>query len=96
MFVLEDYTFTCFRIMTTIREIFKKSKKKTQETTDKILDADLSKIKEDVSKSFKNFEDKKVPVYRAILIKIIIVVCIFCTILFIYLDVLPFFKKLFL
>jgi hypothetical protein len=81
--------------MTTIREIFKKSKKKTQETTDKILDADLSKIKEDVSKSFKNFEDKKVPVYRAILIKIIIGVCIFCTIFFIIM-VYYHFSKLFL
>ena len=85
--------------MTTIRELFKKSKKKTQETTDKILDADLSKIKEDVSKSvsksFKNFEDKKVPVYRAILIKIIIGVCIFCTILFI-IWMYYLFKKLFL
>ena len=82
--------------MNTIRKLIKKSKKKTQENKDKIINAELSKIKEDVSKSFKNFEDKKVPVYRAILIKIIIVVCIFCTILFIYLDVLPFFKKLFL
>ena len=81
--------------MTTIRELFKKSKKKTQETTDKILDADLSKIKEDVSKSFKNFEDKKVPVYRAILIKIIIGVCIFCTIFFIIM-VYYHFSKLFL
>ena len=69
--------------MTTIREIFKKSKKKTQETTDKILDADLDRIKNDAYKSLKDFEEKKVPIYRSVLIKILIIVSVICTIIFI-------------
>ena len=69
--------------MTTIREISKKSKKKTQETTDKILDADLDRIKNDAYKSLKDFEEKKVPIYRNVLIKILIIVSVICTIIFI-------------
>ena len=73
--------------MTSLRDLFKKSKKTAKETTDKILDADIDKIKDkiknDAYKSLKDFEEKKVPIYRSVLIKILIIVSVICTIIFI-------------
>lgn len=41
--------------MTTLRELFKKTKKATKETTDKVLDADLEKISKGTAKATVGF-----------------------------------------
>ena len=63
--------------MTSLRDLFKKSKKTAKETTDKILDADIE----------HNFEKVKINIFQKIDDKIILLLIIFIIFIFFLLVV---------